>query len=60
MQRLTMGFSQVVLATVTDVEDVGDLQRFYHVGILSVVPVAEPKSPRENLIRITVSDLARK
>ena len=55
LKALTMRFSKIVLATITNVENVTNFQSFNHVGILSVMPITEPKPTRENLIRVAVS-----
>ena len=57
IKALTMRFSEIVLATVTNVENMTDFQSFDHVGILSVMPITEPKSSGENLIRVAVSNV---
>ena len=53
---LTMGLFQVVLAAVTDVQDVRDLQHVYDLLVFRVVPVSEPQAPGQDFVRISLGN----
>ena len=53
---LTMGLFQVVLAAVTDVQDVRDLQHVYDLLIFRVVPVSEPQASGQDFVWISLSN----
>lgn len=51
-----MRFSEIVLAGVTDVDDVCDAKSFDDVGVTSVVIIAQEEAARENLVWIVLSN----
>lgn len=51
---LTMRLLQIILASVTNIENVGDSQSFNTMSILCMVPIAQVQPTREDFIRITI------
>lgn len=51
---LTMGLFQVVLAAVTNIEDVCNLQHVNDLLILRMVPITEPQTPWQDFIWISL------
>ena len=59
IDELTMRLGQIVLAGVTDVQDVSDAKRLDDMGITGVVPVAKIQTRRKNLIWVVLGPLPK-
>ena len=54
-----MGIREVVLACVTDVDDMRDAKRLDDMSIACMMPIAQVQPPREDLIRVVLGVLSK-